>query len=86
MKPWNKIKWQKESAKLANKPLDDFDAYMKEICELHGVRRWDCISQNHKTEPVAPVCTCDVLSVMGGVMLRYKSDCPNHEHAAIAAR
>ena len=31
-------------------------------------------------------CTCDVLSVMGGVMLGYKKDCPVPSHAANANR
>lgn len=31
-------------------------------------------------------CTCDVLSVMGGVMLGYKKDCPVPSHAADACR
>lgn len=39
----------------------------------HGVQR-------------ASGCTCDILSVMGGVMIEYKKDCPVASHAANANR
>lgn len=43
MKPYNKMRWQKANAKLARKPLDDFEKWMNELCEKCGIRHWDCL-------------------------------------------
>jgi len=51
MKPYNKMRWQKANAKLANKPLNDFEAWMNEPCEKCGIRRWDCHCPTPKVNP-----------------------------------
>ena len=43
---------------------------------------WLEAAQHRSQSDVA--CTCDVLSVMGGVILGYKKDCPVASHAAKA--